>query len=57
MTDNEDLCLRGHPRTPENTRIDPKTGKKRCVLCQRIRSREKYDRDLRSLQVTPRVTK
>jgi hypothetical protein len=34
----ETACKYGHPRTPENTYIHEKTGKKSCLECRRIRA-------------------
>lgn len=35
-------CLRGHPFSPENTRVDPTTGERICQECKLLRGR-KYD--------------
>lgn len=33
------MCPHGHAYTPENTRIDPRTGKRKCRACHRERER------------------
>lgn len=33
-------CVRGHEFNEENTWVDPKTGKRRCRICQRLRNRQ-----------------
>lgn len=30
-------CRRGHPRTPENTYVEPKNGRRHCRVCERMR--------------------
>lgn len=37
-------CLRGHPFTPENTWVDPKTNSRQCRACNRERKRKLYQR-------------
>lgn len=33
------VCPQGHAYTPENTRVDPRTGKRKCRACHRDRER------------------
>jgi len=40
-------CLRGHPRTPENTWISPTSGRRDCRACNRERHRRHRSTDLR----------
>ncbi len=37
----KEYCLRGHPRTPANLYIAPKTGYKTCRVCHKLQEREK----------------
>ncbi|WP_344287022.1 hypothetical protein [Streptomyces synnematoformans] len=38
-----DTCAQGHPRTPDNVRINPK-GHRECRVCDREQARAKYAR-------------
>jgi hypothetical protein len=38
-------CPRGHERSEENSRRNPKTGKLNCLACKREKAREKYYAD------------
>ncbi|WP_332645078.1 HNH endonuclease signature motif containing protein [Aeromicrobium sp.] len=37
-------CLHGHTYTDENTRVDPKSGARKCKTCDRNRAQEYRDR-------------
>lgn len=45
------VCKHGHPFTADNTRIDVRTGRRSCIECGRIRSRE-FQRRKRATQLS-----
>lgn len=42
-------CTHGHPINTRNSYLDSR-GRRQCRVCQRIRARERYAREFRSLQ-------
>ena len=48
MTAQPTTCPHGHPYTPANTYVEPKTRVRKCRTCLRTRAKGRYERDYKS---------